>query len=190
MSQMSLQRLLLSQMSLRRLLISQMSLRSTSLQRRAHCCEGELVNAALSCGVHWRRSAPLRMTLDDAEPVPRRVLGNAELILRSTFLHSRGSWPRGSTFLHRWAQSSDSRGYGSSQARRQERDTMMHQSVRTEVLNLAGNPAPFIFFRLRLYQGTSCADGSENQCLVGRRRSDLNNVEIVFRDFVAYGLKF
>jgi hypothetical protein len=40
----------------------------------------------------------------------------------------------GAQFLHRWARGSDSRGHGDSQARRQERDTMTHRSVRTEVL--------------------------------------------------------
>jgi len=93
---------------------------------------------------------PPARELVHADPILRSWLVNAELILRSTFLPSRGSGQRGSTFLqsqsslavrehiftytgligcegaqvlHRWAQSSDSRGHGSSQAYRQERDT-------------------------------------------------------------------
>jgi hypothetical protein len=82
-----------------------MSLRSTFQQRRAHGCEGELVNAALSCGVQFvtqrpparilssqflsaeftcYRSAPLRRTVGDAELILRRTVDIAELILRST----------------------------------------------------------------------------------------------------------
>jgi hypothetical protein len=44
----------------------------------------------------------------------------------------------GAQVLHRWARGGDSRGHGSPQARRQERDTTMHQSVRTEVLIFLG----------------------------------------------------
>ena len=89
---------------------------------------------------------------------PARIVVDADLSCEAPF------------YTH-WARGSDSRGHGDSQARRQERDTMTHRSVRTEVLIFfwAGNPAPFIFFRLRLYQGTSCADGSENHCLVNKR---------------------
>ena len=44
----------------------------------------------------------------------------------------------GAQVLHRWARGSDSRGHGDSQARRQERDTMTHRNVRTEVLIFFG----------------------------------------------------
>ncbi|OQE65463.1 hypothetical protein PENNAL_c0206G03499, partial [Penicillium nalgiovense] len=89
----------------------------------------------------------LRSTLDNAEPVLRGTLDDAEPVLRSTFLHSRGSWQRGSTFLHLWARGSDSRGHGTSQARRQKRDTMTHRSVKTEVLIFFGwEPGPFYNF--------------------------------------------
>jgi hypothetical protein len=40
----------------------------------------------------------------------------------------------GARVLHRWARGSDSCSYGSSEARRQKRDTITHRSVRTEVL--------------------------------------------------------
>jgi hypothetical protein len=76
----------------------------------------------------------------------------------------------GAQVLHRWARGSDSRGHGDSQARRQERDTLIHRSVRTEVLIFLGwESGSFYFFGLRLYQETSCADGSENHSLVDRR---------------------
>jgi hypothetical protein len=49
--------------------------------------------------------------------------------------------------LHHWARGSDSRGHGSPQARRQGRDTMMYQSVRTEVLSFLGwESGPFHVF--------------------------------------------
>ena len=45
---------------------------------------------------------------------------------------------------------------------------MTHRSVRTGVLIFFGLGIGLLlyFFRLRLYQGTSCAVGSENHCLV------------------------
>ena len=47
---------------------------------------------------------------------------------------------------------------------------MTHRSVRTEGLIFLGwESGSFYFFRLRLYQGTSCADGSENHYLVNKR---------------------
>ena len=68
----------------------------------------------------------LRGTVDIAEPVLRGTVDNAELVLR------------GAQILHCWARGSDSRGHGDSQARRQERDTMTHRSVRSEVLIFSG----------------------------------------------------
>ncbi|KAJ5651632.1 uncharacterized protein N7484_005355 [Penicillium longicatenatum] len=80
-----------------------------------------LVFAVLPCGVPCSRSAPLRgFLLTQTYPA-------------NHLLRSRGSRQRGSTFLHRRAHGSDSRGHGSSQARRQERVTMMHQRARTKV---------------------------------------------------------
>ncbi|CAG8127783.1 unnamed protein product, partial [Penicillium nalgiovense] len=53
----------------------------------------------------------------------------------------------GAQVLHRWARGSDSRGHGSSQARRHERGTMTHRSVRNEVLIfLAWESGPFYIF--------------------------------------------
>jgi hypothetical protein len=78
----------------------------------------------------------------------------------------------GAQVLHRWARGSNSRSHGSSQARRHERGNMTHRSVRTGVLIFFfGLEIRLILyiFRLRLYQGTSCADGSENHCLVNKR---------------------
>jgi hypothetical protein len=89
---------------------------------------------------------------------PARIVVNTDLSCEATF-YTRG------------ARGSDSRGHGDSQARRQERGTMTHRSVGTEVLIDFGLGIRLLlyFFRLRLYQGTSCADGSENHCLVNKR---------------------
>ncbi|KAI3185988.1 hypothetical protein DTO003C3_10318 [Penicillium roqueforti] len=89
----------------------------------------------------------LRDTVDNAEPILRDTVDNAEPILRDTVVITepilRGTVDNAepilrSTILHRWARGSDSRGHGSSQARRQKRDTMTHRSVRTEVLIFLG----------------------------------------------------
>ena len=64
----------------------------------------------------------------------------------------------------RGSQGSDSRGHGYSQARRQERDTMTHRTVRTGglIFFLEWESSSFYIFRLLPYNGTSCADGGEN----------------------------
>ncbi|CAG8240975.1 unnamed protein product [Penicillium nalgiovense] len=78
---------------------------------------GELGNAAVSCGSHLSsQRPPAEFTCEGAQ------------------------------VLHHWARGSDSRGHGDSQARRQERDTMTHRSVRTEVLIFFG-----LGIRLLLY---------------------------------------
>jgi hypothetical protein len=102
---------------------------------------------------------------------PARIVVDADLSCEAPFYTRGARGSEGAQVLHHWARGSDSRGHGDSQARRQERDTMTHRSVRTEVLIFfwAGNRAPFIFFRLRLYQGTSCAVGSESHRLVNKR---------------------
>ncbi|CAG8891554.1 unnamed protein product [Penicillium salamii] len=135
-------------------------------------------NADLSCGVVLFSQHPPARHIDDADlscevvlltqHPPARIVVHADLSCEAPFYTRGARGSEGAQVLHHWARGSDSRGHGDSQARRQERDTMTHRSVRTEVLIFfwAGNPAPFIFFRLRLYQGTSCADGSENHCLV------------------------
>jgi len=112
-----------------------------------------------------RRARPARIVVD-AEPVLRDTLDNAEPVLRSTLDDAEPVLR--STFLYRWARGSDSRGHGRSQARKYERGTVTHRSVRIEALIffLAGNPAPLVIFRLRFYQETSCAVDGENHCLV------------------------
>jgi hypothetical protein len=187
---MSLRRLLFSQMSLRRLLVSQMSLRGALLTQDLVCGElgnaavscRELVNAAVSCGVQLVTQRP-----------PARIVVDADLSCEAPFYtrgargsegaHSYTRGARGSEgahfytrgargsegahVLHRGARGSDSRGHGSSQARRQEghHDTSECED-RSPGFFWTGNSAPFIIFRLRLDQGTSCAVGSENHCLV------------------------
>ncbi|CAG8891520.1 unnamed protein product [Penicillium salamii] len=79
---------------------------------------------------------------------PARIVVDADLSCEAPFYTRGARDSEGAQVLHHWARGSDSRGHGDSQARRQERDTMTHRSVRTEVLIFfwAGNPAPFIFF--------------------------------------------
>ncbi|KAJ5568997.1 hypothetical protein N7450_011483 [Penicillium hetheringtonii] len=49
-----------------------------SYNRRAHCCEGELVDAALSCGVQLVSQRPPAETLDFAD-VPAETLNLADV---------------------------------------------------------------------------------------------------------------
>jgi len=139
---------------------------------------GELGNAAVSnlltqrspAGLTCHHSVPLRSSLGNAAP-PCEDCCSRRPILRSTFLHSRGSWQRGSaslTSLGSWQRQPWSRRLSSPQAREGHHDTTECED-RSPDFFWAGNRAPFIFFRLRLYQGTSCADGSENHCLVNKR---------------------
>jgi hypothetical protein len=129
----------------------------------------ELVNAAVSCGVQLVTQRP-----------PARIVVDADLSCEAPFytrgargsegahFYTRGArGSEGAHVLHRGARGSDSRGHGSSQARRQEghHDTPECED-RSPDFFWTGNSAPFIIFRLRLDQGTSCAVGSENHCLV------------------------
>ncbi|CAG8889667.1 unnamed protein product [Penicillium salamii] len=69
---------------------------------------------------------------------PARFVVDADLSCEAPFYTRGARGSEGAQVLHHWARGSDSRGHGDSQARRQERDTMTHRSVRTEVLNFFG----------------------------------------------------
>ena len=80
-------------------------------------CETQLLTQSLSCEAHsftWSSSHEAHFTITG-------LIGC-----------------EGAQVLHRWAHCSDSRGHGDSQSCRQDRDTMMHQSVRSEVLIFSG----------------------------------------------------
>ncbi|CAG8218896.1 unnamed protein product [Penicillium salamii] len=101
---------------------------------------------------------------------PARIVVDADLSCEAPFYTRGARGSEGAQVLHHWARGSDSRGHGDSspQAREGHHDTSECED-RSPDSFWAGNPAPFIFFRLRLDQGTSCADGSENHCLVNNR---------------------
>jgi hypothetical protein len=69
---------------------------------------------------------------------PARIVVNADLSYEAPFYTRGARGSEGAQVLYHWARGSDRRGHGDSQARRQERDTMTHRSVRTEVLILFG----------------------------------------------------
>ncbi|CAP79310.1 hypothetical protein PCH_Pc17g00230 [Penicillium rubens Wisconsin 54-1255] len=77
---------------------------------------------------------------------PARIVVDADLSCEAPFYTRGARGSEGAQVLHRWARGSDSRGHGDSQARRQERGTMTHRSVRTEVLIVFG-----LGIRLLLY---------------------------------------
>ncbi|CAG8017225.1 unnamed protein product [Penicillium salamii] len=77
---------------------------------------------------------------------PARIVVHADLSCEAPFYTRGARGSEGAQVLHHWARGSDSRGHGDSQARRQERDTMTHRSVRTEVLIFFG-----LGIRLLLY---------------------------------------
>jgi hypothetical protein len=69
---------------------------------------------------------------------PARIVVHADLSCEAPFYTRGARGSEGAQVLHHWARGSDSRGHGDSQARRQERDTMTHRSMRTEVLIFFG----------------------------------------------------
>jgi phage terminase large subunit-like protein len=95
-------------------------------------------DAVLSCGVVlFSQHPPARIVVDAdlscgvvlfSQHLPARIVVHADLSCEAPF-------------YTRWARGSDSRGHGSSQARRQERDTMIYQSVRTKCED--GSPENF-----------------------------------------------
>ncbi|CAG8288979.1 unnamed protein product, partial [Penicillium salamii] len=94
-----------------------------------------LVITASPCGVHLVTQRP-----------PARIVVDADLSCEAPFYTRGARGSEGAQVLHHWARGSDSRRHGDSQARRQERDTMTHRSVRTEVLIFFG-----LGIRLLLY---------------------------------------
>ena len=119
-------------------------------------------------GLTCHHSVPLRSSLGNAAPPcevvlltqhpPARIVVDADLscedccsrrpILRSTFLHSRGLWQRGSanlTSLGPWQRQPWSRRLLSPQAREGHHDTSVCEDRSPDFFG-AGNPAPFIFF--------------------------------------------
>ena len=102
---------------------------------------------------------------------PARIVVDADLSCEAPFYTRGARGSEGAQVLHHWARGSDSRGHGDSQARSSPQAREGHHDTpecedRSPEFFWAGNRAPFIFFRLRLYQGTSCAVSSENHCLV------------------------
>jgi hypothetical protein len=118
-----------------------MSLRGALLTQDLGC--GARGNAAVSCGSHLSSQRPPARNIFDADlscgvvlltqHPPARHIVDADLSCEAPF-YTRG------------ARGSDSRGHGSSQARRPEWGTMTHRSVRTEVLIFFG-----LGIRLLLY---------------------------------------
>ncbi|CAG8892875.1 unnamed protein product [Penicillium nalgiovense] len=106
-----------------------------------------VVDAALSCGVVLLTQHPPARHIDDAD-LSCEDCCSRRPILRSTFLHSRGSWQRGSaslTSLGSWQRQPWSRRLASPQAREGHHDTSECED-RSPDFFWAGNPAPFIFF--------------------------------------------
>jgi hypothetical protein len=98
-------------------------------------------------GLTCHHSVPLRSSLGNAAP-PCEDCCSRRPILRSTFLHSRGSWQRGSvslTSLGSWQRQPWSRRLSSPQAREGHHDITECED-RSPDFFWAGNRAPFIFF--------------------------------------------